>query len=129
MGSLPEAFYTPTDDGYEATALTQGPWAAGFQHGGPPAALLAGAMASYGDNADTRLLVRTTVELLRPVPIGVVRVDIEPVRGGRRVDWVRATMWCWQLQPVCPSASRTRTLVRWGVRLRVFVASVSTKIM
>ncbi|MGH1347450.1 MAG: thioesterase family protein [Nannocystales bacterium] len=94
MGSLPEAFYTPTDDGYEATALTQGPWAAGFQHGGPPAALLAGAMASYGDNADTRLLVRTTVELLRPVPIGVVKVDIEPVRGGRRVDWVRATMRC-----------------------------------
>lgn len=94
MATLPEAFYRPTQDGYEATSLTQGPWAAGFQHGGPPAALLAGAMAEHGDDAGKRLLVRTTLELLRPVPIGVVSIDVEPIRRGRRVDWVRATLRC-----------------------------------
>ena len=38
---LPAALYVPTDDGFEATALTIGPWDAGAQHAGPPAALLA----------------------------------------------------------------------------------------
>ena len=37
---LPAALYEPTDDGYVATALTIGPWDAGLQHAGPPAALL-----------------------------------------------------------------------------------------
>lgn len=94
MPALPEAFYRPTTGGYEATSLTQGPWAAGFQHGGPPAALMAGAMAEHGDQAHERLLVRSTLELLRPVPIGVCTVHVESIRQGRRVDWVRATMRC-----------------------------------
>lgn len=92
MATLPSAFYEPTDDGFRATALTQGPWAPGFQHGGPPAALLAGEMARFGEDASRRLLVRTTLELLRPVPIDVVTVTVESLRPGRRVDWLRATM-------------------------------------
>ena len=38
---VPRALYVPTDDGFEATALTIGPWDPGLQHAGPPAALLA----------------------------------------------------------------------------------------
>ena len=37
---LPASLYVATDDGYEATALTIGPWDPGLQHAGPPAALL-----------------------------------------------------------------------------------------
>ena len=37
---LPASLYVPVDGGYEATALTIGPWDPGFQHAGPPAALL-----------------------------------------------------------------------------------------
>ena len=94
MATLPSAFYEPTADGFRATALTQGPWAPGFQHGGPPAALIAGAMARFGDDPDRRLLVRTSLELLRPVPIDVVAVTVEVLRPGRRVDWLRATLRC-----------------------------------
>ena len=36
----PRALYAPTDDGFEATALTIGPWDPSLQHAGPPAALL-----------------------------------------------------------------------------------------
>ena len=38
---VPRALYVPTDDGFEATALTIGPWDPRLQHAGPPAALLA----------------------------------------------------------------------------------------
>ena len=38
---VPRALHVPTDDGFEATALTIGPWDPGLQHAGPPAALLA----------------------------------------------------------------------------------------
>ena len=37
---LPASLYVPADGGYEATALTIGPWDRGLQHAGPPAALL-----------------------------------------------------------------------------------------
>ncbi len=94
MATLPSAFYEPTADGFRATALTQGPWAPGFQHGGPPAALIAGALSRFGEDAERRLLVRTTLELLRPIPIDVVTVTVEMLRPGRRVDWLRATMRC-----------------------------------
>lgn len=94
MATLPSAFYEPTADGFRATALTQGPWAPGFQHGGPPAALIAGALSRFGEDAERRLLVRTTLELLRPTPIDIVTVAVELLRQGRRVDWLRATMRC-----------------------------------
>jgi len=94
MESLPSAFYVPTEGGYQPTALTQGPWAAGFQHGGPPAALLAGAMATFGEDAQQRLLVRANLELLRPIPMEELSVSVQWLRKGRRVDWVRATLSC-----------------------------------
>lgn len=110
MSSLPAAFYLPSDDGFEATALTQGPWAPGFQHGGPPAALMAGAMARFGDDASSRLLVRVTVELLRPIPIERVSVTVQPLREGRRVDWVRATLHAGGREVAVATGMRIRTV-------------------
>ncbi len=89
---LPSAFYVRDGSRFVATALTRGPWDDRLQHGGPPSALLAGAMAGFGEHAEQRLLVRVTVDLLRPVPIGPVEVSVEPTRVGRRVDWLRATL-------------------------------------
>ena len=45
---LPRALYVPTVDGFEATALTIGPWDPGLQHAGPPAALLLRAVERAG---------------------------------------------------------------------------------
>ena len=45
---MDDAFYLPLgDDRWGATRHTTGPWDAGFQHGGPPSALLARAIERW----------------------------------------------------------------------------------
>jgi hypothetical protein len=79
-----DAFFLPDGDGdgFTATALTRGPWDKGSQHGGPPAALLAGAVEAALP-PDFRL-ARMSIDILRPVPIGRVVPKVS-VRAGRRV--------------------------------------------
>ena len=64
---LPPALYLPADDGWAATALTIGPWDAGLQHAGPPAALLLreAERASAIPGGQT---VRLSFDVLGPVP-------------------------------------------------------------
>lgn len=84
-----DAFYLPDGDTFVATPLTRGPWDDRFQHGGPPSALLTGAMIQQ---AEGFALARVTVELLRPVPIGPLRVAVEAARPGRVVRRLSATL-------------------------------------
>lgn len=84
-----DAFYVPDGDALVATPLTRGPWDDRFQHGGPPAALLAGAMARA---AEGFALARVTVELLRPVPIGRMHVAVDEGRPGRTVRRLEAVL-------------------------------------
>ena len=81
-------------DAYRATGLAVGPWSPDALHGGPPAALLArvlaDAAAEHHPGQDTaaaaRLsLARITLDLVRPVPLGRLTVEVSPVRPGRRV--------------------------------------------
>lgn len=67
--------------------MTRGPWDDRFQHGGPPSALLAGVMARYG-NAKAYQMARVCIDLLRPVPIGRLRVHLdEPVgKSAQRLE-------------------------------------------
>ena len=66
------AFYVPDGAGFAATPLTRGPWDVRFQHGGPPSALVCGALARWGTDSERWFLSRLTIELLRPVPLGHV---------------------------------------------------------
>ena len=89
---IPAAFYTASGNAdltYLATAYTSGPWDPNAQHGGPPAALLVGAIERAAQQANSALaIVRATIDLLRPVPVGRVDIDLEAVRQGRRVsEW------------------------------------------
>jgi acyl-CoA thioesterase len=87
-----DAFYHPTGpDSFRATVATQGPWDPGFQHGGPPTALLAAAMERH-TNAVGMRIARMTVEFLRPVPVGEVTVRVAALRPGRRVQLVEADL-------------------------------------
>jgi Thioesterase-like superfamily len=88
---VPEALYLPDGDGFTATALTIGPWDTGFQHAGPPAALLlrAAEEASAIDGGQT---VRMAYDILAPVPVGPVRVRTSVVRPGRRIELVEAIL-------------------------------------
>jgi hypothetical protein len=74
-----------------ASEYTRGPWDPGAQHGGPAAALLAGAFERA--SGDPRLaIVRITFELLRPVPLGELHVDVSVLRPGRRVQVLEGTI-------------------------------------
>lgn len=86
------AFYVRDGDRLCATEYTRGPWAATLQHGGPPAALLAGAIARVGADASAFTVARLTFDFLRPVPVGAFTIEVEPGRAGRRVDRVVARL-------------------------------------
>ena len=86
------AFYHPKGDAFAATQTTRGPWDNRFQHGGPPAALLVGAMGRLGEDADDYAITRFTMELLRPVPIATVNVDVGFEGRGRTVQRLRAEL-------------------------------------
>jgi acyl-coenzyme A thioesterase PaaI-like protein len=106
----PDPLFRPTasDAVVEATELTRGPWDAGAQHGGAPAALLARAIEAVEPGSDMRV-ARVTLELLRPVPIARLRVETELVRPGRRVQLVAARLY----------AADTDTLVLQALALRL----------
>jgi hypothetical protein len=88
---MPEAFYLPDGDGYLATELTRGPWDPDSQHAGPPAALIARAIEGLPSEVPRRV-GRVTYDILRPVPIGRLRVEASVVRPGRSVEMVEATL-------------------------------------
>lgn len=84
-----EALYERDGERYVGAALSRGPWDARYQHGGPPSALLGRALERLpGPFA----LARITIELLRPVPVGVLSVDAAVTRDGRTVQRVEATL-------------------------------------
>jgi hypothetical protein len=107
---LPTALYVPTDDGFEATALTIGPWDPGAQHAGPPAALLARAV-ERASNIEGGQTVRLAFDILGPVPVGPVRVTTTPIRPGKRIELIEAVL----------SGADDRPLMRltaWRMRVR-----------
>lgn len=86
-----DAFYEKTGDGFVATELTRGPWDPNSQHAGPPSAMLGRAIEQV-DGADGFQVARVTFEILRPVPIGPVRIEASVVRPGRSVQMVEASL-------------------------------------
>ena len=91
-----------------ATELTRGPWSNEHQHGGPPAALLGGAIERAGNDATDFRLARVTVEFLRPVPIAPLELSTEVVKSGRQVQRIGASL----------SAGGIEVARALGVRLR-----------
>lgn len=79
---------------FTATGLSRGPWDARHCHGGPVGALLARAVELLdGSELTTWQIARCTVELTRPVPVGValdLQTDVE--RPGRKVSRVGAVL-------------------------------------
>lgn len=86
----PPAFFIREGERFFATALTRGPWSPDLQHGGPGAALLARAIERLaGEGAR---VVRLTVELVRPIPIAPLEVTSAPIRGGKKVQVLGASV-------------------------------------
>jgi hypothetical protein len=106
---MSEAFFRlHGPDRAEATELTRGPWDPGLQHAGPPAALLGRAVERHGERTDLQV-ARITFEILRPLPIAVLEVATRPLRGGRRVELVEATLHAAGVEVMRATALLVRT--------------------
>ena len=91
--TLPGCAYAAVSTGtYRASALTRGPWDPGHQHAGPPTALVCGAIEQAALADGLTHLSRLTVNLLRPVPIGEVSVEVATDYAGRNAGHYSATL-------------------------------------
>lgn len=92
LPSVTEAFFTPLGaDRYLSTEHTSGPWDPMYQHGGPPAALLARAIEREPAPWDA-VVLRMSVDILGPVPVAEVEVRSRVLRPGRSVELVEAEL-------------------------------------
>ncbi|RSS82000.1 thioesterase family protein [Streptomyces sp. WAC06614] len=109
-------FYERVGDGrFRATEHTRGPWDAGAQHAGPPAALLGRAVEERPGARDDMRIARITYEILRPVPIGELEVTTSVLRAGRGTEVVEAVL--------APAGGAPAMLAR-ALRVRVDEESV-----
>jgi hypothetical protein len=88
---MSDALFTLEGDRFVPSEHARGPWDPAAMHGGPPAALMGGAMESLPTEA-AMVVVRTTVEILRPVPLRPVTVSARIERHGRRVQLLSASL-------------------------------------
>lgn len=108
---MDSAFYVSDGGHFVSSELTRGPWDPDSQHAGPPAALIARELER--SSPDGWQIGRITFEIVRPVPIAPLRVEVEVVRPGRSVELlaailtdadgeplVRASAWRLALRPL-----------------------------
>ena len=68
-----------------STDLTRGPWHPDHQHAGPPIALVARSIERAAAALELTHIARLTANLLRPVPIAELAVEVETEYAGRNV--------------------------------------------
>ncbi|MET0339984.1 MAG: thioesterase family protein [Polyangiales bacterium] len=86
-----QALYAIDGPRFVPAELTRGPWDPRAQHGGPPSALLARAIARHEDG-ERMITTRVTVELMRPVPLRPLTLAVRFARPGKRVQLVEASL-------------------------------------
>jgi hypothetical protein len=91
MSELPRCLYEPDGELFRPTGLTRGPWARGFQHAGPPAALLARAVGRAAGISPGQA-GRLGYDILRPIPLSPHRIETRTLRPGRNVEQIEATL-------------------------------------
>jgi hypothetical protein len=91
MSDLPRCLYEPDGELFHPTGLTRGPWDPGFQHAGPPAALLARAVARAAGVSPGQA-GRLSYDILRPIPLAPHRIETRTLRPGRNVEQIEATL-------------------------------------
>lgn len=80
----PTAAYAVHDArGFRASELTRGPWNPGHQHAGPPIALVCRAVERAASGHGLTHVARLTANLLRPIPIGELVVEVMTDYVGR----------------------------------------------
>lgn len=87
------AAYLPIDrQRFRAGELTRGPWHPEHQHAGPPCALVCRAIEQAGAEAGLTHLGRLTANLLRPVTLGELQVEVTAEYVGRNAGHYAARL-------------------------------------
>jgi Thioesterase-like superfamily len=87
----PQTVFTVDGDHVIASELARGPRDPDAQHGGAPAALIMRAFEQLEPDPSLQI-ARVTYELMKPVPLGELRLAAEVVRPGKRVQLLEATL-------------------------------------
>lgn len=86
MAASPESAFVALGNGtFRATGLTRGPWHPDHQHAGPPIALVAREIERAAAALELTHIARLTANLLRPIPIGELGVEVQTEYAGRNV--------------------------------------------
>ena len=85
-----DPFYEQLDDmTFASSPWTAGPWGPDKQHAGPPSALLARAIERFEPREGHRL-GRVSIDVLGAVPVAPLRIEVERLRPGRRLELFEA---------------------------------------
>lgn len=76
-----------------ATELTRGPWSPHHQHAGPPIAMVCRAIESAARQHGLTHIGRLTANLLRPLPIAELEIDVATDYSGRNAAHFSARLW------------------------------------
>jgi Thioesterase-like superfamily len=88
---MDSAFYVSSGGHFVSSELTRGPWDPDSQHAGPPTALIGRELERF-EGGESFQLARVTFEILKPVPITPLTVDVQMVRPGRNVQLLSASL-------------------------------------
>ena len=82
--AIPGFAYSPkSESNYAASVLTTGPWSPQHQHAGPPTALVCSVLEAAAAAHGLCHMARLTVNLLRPIPVADVQVQVAEDYVGR----------------------------------------------
>ena len=91
--AMPNSAYELMSNGnYRASVLTRGPWHPEHQHAGPPIALVCRAIEHAAAAHGLTHIARLTANLLRPVPIGELAIEVATDYAGRNAGHFSARL-------------------------------------
>lgn len=76
-----------------ASELTRGPWDPRYQHAGPPIAMVCRAIEAAAREHGLMHIGRLTANLLRPVPIAELEIEVTTDHAGRNAAHYSARLW------------------------------------
>ncbi len=92
--ALPAAAYAVVSPRVvRASVLTRGPWDPQHQHAGPPIAMVCRAIEAVAREHGLGHIGRLTANLLRPVPIGELEIEVVTDYAGRNAAHYSARLW------------------------------------
>lgn len=91
--TMPTSAYEMLEGGtYRSSLLTRGPWHPQHQHAGPPIALVCRAFERFAAEHGLTHISRLTANLLRPVPIGELTIEVAADYVGRNAGHLSARL-------------------------------------